>query len=395
MESVHVATLQHIQHVLETYHAYKLEVLLVLTFAIGAVFRVSQKKAAANSSKPSFYSSSDDYVTPTIKPADSKFVWNETPALKSYPFKDAEYKLTMGIKRLDPQDWLLIEPTYLDHIEEKIRITTNSHTEYGDFDLRSSTLFVTPECAPAIREFYDIVVQYMCDKYPKYFQVKGSRVFNSITGQYLPRAASEKVEPIEYLDYLVKNIEEDVIFMLKPQDNPESEYYFKGGIFAFAAGFDPKDKFNTPMTSIHQPIPGYESKLKTSMNRFFNRITPGQFVTRSNFSLQTHNLFFVHDRNKGHNRPEDEVVEPKKEEELDFDKQVHYRSERQVLTRLPKTGAVVFTIRTYLLPLSEVKKDGKEVCARLSGAVEKFPEDIRTYKNAREWGDAVISYLRR
>ena len=64
-------------------------------------------------------------------------------------------------------------------------------------------------------------------------------------------------------------------------------------MFAFAAGFNPIDRFNTPLSFIHHPIPGYESKLKISMNRFFNRLSPGQFVTRLNFSIQTHNKFML------------------------------------------------------------------------------------------------------
>lgn len=63
-------------------------------------------------------------------------------------------------------------------------------------------------------------------------------------------------------------------------------------------------------------------------------------------------------------------------ESLDFDTQVHYRSERQVLTRLPKSKAIVFTIRTYLLPLAKVKSDGMEVRQRLIGAIKGLPEDI-------------------
>lgn len=128
------------------------------------------------------------------------------------------------------------------------------------------------------------------------------------------------------------------------------------------------------------------------MNRFFNRLLPGQFVTRLNYSMQTHNKFYVDDANKGHNLPEGFVQEPLKYEDLDFENQVHYRSERQVLTKLPKSGAMVFTIRTYLLPLAEVKKK-VEVCDRLIGAINGFPKDISQYKRADEWGPAVIQYL--
>lgn len=342
--------------------------------------------------KPAFYDKT--YVAPKIMPVEAGYQWNKVPFLKSYPFKDAEYKLTMGIKRLDPNDWLLVEPTYMLKITEKTKLVTNNHPEYDpEFDLASRTIFVTPECEPAIREFYDMVVDFLCKRYPMHFSIEGDQMYNNITKEYVPLRANDITDARDYLLYLTRTIEEDVIFMIKDTQHqePEDEYYFKGGIFAFAAGFDPLDKFNQPLTSIHKPIPGYEEKLKTSMNRFFNRINPGQFVNRNNFSVQTHTKLFVHNDNKGYHLTE---VVPMKLEDLDFDNQVHYRSERQVLTRLPKSGAVIFTLKTYLVPLSQVKNEGPEVSGRLAGALEKFPEDIKRYKNAVTWGEAVCSYLR-
>lgn len=371
--------------------------LSILCLVIGITSR-HRKPSSNTKTKSGFYSNTEEYKPPVITPVDPDFEWDQIEPTKSFPFKDAEYKLTMGVRRLDPNEWLLLEPSYLDHIQEKIKISTGTHPKYDkDFDLRKSTIFSTPECEPAIRELYDTVVQFMLDRYPKYFKLEGDLVHNLITDEKLPYKAVNSEDVEQYLLTLCRNVEEDFIILLKDpkHQKEEDEYYFKGGIFTFAAGFDPKDKFNRPMTTIHQPIPGYEEKLKVSMNRFFNRLPVGQFVTRNNFSVQTHDLWFVYDRNKGYNRPKDFVVIPKEEEELDFEKEVFYRSERQVLTRLPKSGAVVFSIRTYLIPMSEMRKEGQEVTNRLAGAIEKLPDDIRQYKNAIEWGKAVSGYLRK
>lgn len=341
----------------------------------------------------------ESYVKPIIEPMPSDFKWDEVAPLKSYPFKNGEYKLTMGIRKLDPQEWLLIEPTYLNRIENKSKIVSNTHPGYPpDKDLAKNTVFVTEEAVPAIREFYDIVVNYMRDKYPMYFKdAKNGKIFNSITGNYLPARADDLTNPRDLLIILANNIEEDFLILLKDpareDENNGTEYFFKAGVFAFAAGFNPNDRFNMPLTFVHHPVPGYESKLKLSMNRFFNRMEPGQFVTRSNFSVQTHSKLYVDDQNKGHQLKEGEKQVALDPATLDFDKQVHYRSERQALTKLPKSNAVVFTIRTYLLPMSTIKKEDKEVRERLIGAIKGLPEDISLYKRAAEWGPAVIEYL--
>lgn len=333
-----------------------------------------------------------------VSPVSPNFNWEKDEPLRSYPFKDKEYKLTMGIRYIDPQEWLLVENTYLRWIEEKTKIVTNNNPKYPKGkDLNRSTMFDTPEADNAIREYYDIVVKYMCDKYPMYFEQHSSnQVHNKITDEYIPAFAGA-VNPRELMHYLVRTIEEDFIILLKDptkkDDKHGDEYYFKGGVFAFAAGFDPWNKFNKPLTSIHEPIPGYEEKMKLSMNKFFARIKPGEFVTRSNFSIQTHDKFYVDDSNKGYHLTPEQLKTPIPYESLDFEKQVHYRSERQVLTKLPRSGAIVFTIRTYLHPLSEFKDQPKETRQRLIGAINGFPPDIAIYKNSVQWGEAVKRYL--
>lgn len=335
---------------------------------------------------------------PVIRSVPSDFQWNVDPPLKPFPFKNGPYKLNMGIRNIDAQDWLLIEPTYLDRIASKSKLITNSHPDYPpDKDIAGNTVLLTEEASPAVRELYDVVINYMCDKYPMYFKRQGNgEVFNSITGKYLPERADKATDAREYLVELVHNIEEDFIILLKDPTREDekdgTEYFFKAGVFAFAAGFNPKDRFNKPLSFVHHPVPGYESKLKLSMNRFFSRLSPGQFVNRGNFSVQTHNKLYVDDNNKGYHLPEGETQESLDPATLDFENQVHYRSERQVLTKLPESQAIVFSIRTYLLPMSELKKD-EEVRTRFIGAIKGLPEDTAQYKRAGEWGPAVIHYL--
>ncbi|ODV78143.1 uncharacterized protein CANTADRAFT_55368 [Suhomyces tanzawaensis NRRL Y-17324] len=359
-------------------------------------------KVARGHEKPAkkrFYDKKE-YSPPKIQAVSSDFDWQSQEPLKSYPFKNAAYKLTMGIKSLDVQDWLLVENSYKKVTAVKSKIINNSHPAYpAEKDLRSNTLLHTDEAFPAIKEFYSVATSYMCDKYPMYFVREGDMIHNKINNIYVPSTCSNDVKDApKYLEYLTQIIEEDFIILLKdPSKEDEkdgTEYFFKAGVFAFAAGFNPRDRFNAPLSFVHHPIPGYEEKLKLSMNRFFNRIVPGQFVTRSNFSVQTHDKYYVDDSNKGHNLPKDHVQVALDYDSLDFDNQVHYRSERQVLTKLPESGAVVFTIRTYLHPMSRIKSEGPEVCERLVGAIEGFPPDIVTYKRAGEWGPPLIKYLR-
>lgn len=333
----------------------------------------------------------------SVNPVSPDFKWDQEQPLKSYPFKDKEYKLNMGIRNIDVSEWLLLENTYLKRLEEKTKIITNNHPAYDAHkDLEKSTVLYSPEAEASVREFYDVTVTYMCEKYPMYFKKADGQIKNEITGEFIPERSADIQNPRELLKYLARTIEEDFIILLKDptrKDQPfGDEYFFKAGIFAFAAGFDPLEKFDQPLTMIHGPIPGYESKLKLSMNRFFDRLKPGDFVSRSNFSIQTHSKLYVDDENKGYHLSKEELEKPIPFEDLDFEKQVHYRSERQVLIKLPKTQATIFTIRTYLHPMSEFSEN-MEPAARLRGMLEKFPDEMARYKNITQPRPAVMRYI--
>lgn len=56
---------------------------------------------------------------------------------------------------------------------------------------------------------------------------------------------------------------------------------------------------------------------------------------------------------------------------------IRFRTERQSLRRLPRTGAIVFTIRTYLFPIEELAKE-PGVPGRMASAIRSWPEDVMT-----------------
>jgi hypothetical protein len=71
-----------------------------------------------------------------------------------------------------------------------------------------------------------------------------------------------------------------------------------------------------------------------------------------------------------------------------------FRSERQTLRRLPKTGAVCFTIRTYFHPIVDIAKEDY-VPGRLASAIRSWGEDVSRYKGKERYGDVLLEYLDR
>lgn len=72
-------------------------------------------------------------------------------------------------------------------------------------------------------------------------------------------------------------------------------------------------------------------------------------------------------------------------------REVYLRSERQTLRRLPRTGAVVFTIRVYQTPVVDVARE-PGVPGRLASAARGWSEDVAQYKGIERYKD-VLPYL--
>jgi len=70
----------------------------------------------------------------------------------------------------------------------------------------------------------------------------------------------------------------------------------------------------------------------------------------------------------------------------------HFRSERQTLRRLPKSGGIVFTIRTYFHPIKEIGEE-PGVPGRLASAVRSWGDDVVRYKGRERYGEVLLEWL--
>ncbi|ODV97835.1 hypothetical protein PACTADRAFT_20862, partial [Pachysolen tannophilus NRRL Y-2460] len=323
------------------------------------------------------------YEAPNITAVDPDFDWEQEEEVKYRPMKNGTYKMTMAIRRLEAEDHFIIDKKYL--IKTNVRATLLEEN-------RDQVVFCEAVCHPAIREWYDYVVDFLVKRYPMIFHEKSEGVvYNQIREESFPKKSNSVDDVIDLLSILGRNIEDDFVILLK--NEKDEEYILRGGNFLFPAGFNPKKLLGSPLTSIHLPVPQYTEKLQLAMNKFFNRINSSQYVVRNNWSIQTHDK--IHDLGLNHGKPGQDIskIEKLKPEFLDFNK-VFLRSERQVLTRLPKTKAVVMSIKTYFTPLIKLREE-ENMSEVLCNAIDGLPDDLAIYKNKIKWGEAVKAYMKR
>ena len=67
-----------------------------------------------------------------------------------------------------------------------------------------------------------------------------------------------------------------------------------------------------------------------------------------------------------------------------------------MLHRLPQSKAIVFSFKTYLYPLSDIKEEGlgPELAQAIDGLAEGSVPAMYRYKRGVVWGDEVKAYLR-
>jgi alpha-1,2-mannosyltransferase len=130
-------------------------------------------------------------------------------------------------------------------------------------------------------------------------------------------------------------------------------------------------------------VPQYKEKLHGSLKRFFQKIKPNAPVERNNYFIQT-DSHLPWSSNIG---PEDSFGigwdNAREDPEVD---EIHFRTERQTLRRLPRSGGVLFTIRTYMLPVREMCQE-KWVPGRFASAIRSWGDDVARYKGLRAYKD--------
>ena len=106
-----------------------------------------------------------------------------------------------------------------------------------------------------------------------------------------------------------------------------------------------EDKLGKELLDIHDPVAGLREGIGERMRHFFRELAPGRIYLRGNW--------FVHASGEPFGTPEQlaprrHAPSPRAVERL------FLRCERQTLRRLPRTGAILFTIRVFLNPLADL-----------------------------------------
>ncbi|RVT84018.1 DUF3445 domain-containing protein [Rhodobacteraceae bacterium CCMM004] len=115
-----------------------------------------------------------------------------------------------------------------------------------------------------------------------------------------------------------------------------AQHVLIAAVLCFPASWTLSEKIGRPLSAIHGPVASYDADVARRVQRLFDGVRVGRPLVR-------HNRLAYAD--PALHQPRSEKAP--KEEPLDAR---YVRSERQVVRRLPETGAVVFSIHTTVIP---------------------------------------------
>lgn len=270
------------------------------------------------------------------------------------PVKGQPFVVSMGLRSMDLDKWIEIDENFDTEIAEKRHLLKNK---------RDQVFAVLPAGTNGSRELLAKLVEYLAIQFADRF----------------PEAAEidESLHPLESASLLVQ---EDLAIM-SPEDG---QWLLTAASICFPSRWDLASKIGADMHGIHEPVPHYEERIGSATDAVFNKMTPDRPVWRLNWTvLDSPDLFqpAVTGR-KARTRPQ---LSPE-----EFGEAMYFRTERQTLWKLPVSGDIVFTIRTYRDSLNSLDRRYPEFREHLGQTLVTTSEETRQYKGwAPMWEDLL------
>lgn len=251
-------------------------------------------------------------------------------------------RMHVGARRLDLANWIEINEDYASDIAKKQELLKNSHDR----------VFVSlPIADKASQEVLDLLCEHLPATYPERWP----------TGVLV----DESLHPLEAASLLVQ---EDLVVM----SQIGTDWVLTAASLCFPSRWDIRDKIGKNLSGIHGPVPQYEQTIAVATQNIHDKLTVDRPVWRVNWTVldsgELHQPIAVKDSN---------AVTVTRE---NIEQTLYFRRERQTLRKLPKSGDILFTIRTYSDVFADVVARYPEFQRNLGTTLEGVSSQMANYK---------------
>ncbi|KAJ0425928.1 hypothetical protein BJY00DRAFT_324399 [Aspergillus carlsbadensis] len=220
------------------------------------------------------------------------------------------YHQTMSLSKMQPDYWIELEKNYFDSLKQRKALLEQHGSTIMNYALGSEL---------ACRELMEMVLQFVCIRYPHYFALEES---NTVFVNRLLDTRTD-ITSTHPLHVLFDNIPEDFPIMMR--DEKDGNYCLRAGYICSSIGWTFGTHFNRPLRAIH-----------TERGAWFIEDWKPLLISPEEYAL-----------NAG-TRYQGETVPIE---------QCYLRVDWQTLRRLPLSGAVVFNFKAVFSPVVELREE--------------------------------------
>jgi dimethylamine monooxygenase subunit A len=271
------------------------------------------------------------------------------------PYDGSAKPFTIGLKPLDPWEWIEVDHNLKTYLTEKQRFFSEQ---------RDNVLAALPGTEAAQLEILEMLVDYLPQRFPETYCLNGT-VMEIASGAFRMDLNNPSLATAGLL------VQEDLVIMGR---SPEG-WRLMAASLCFPSAWKLSEKIGRLMHEVHGPVPGFNKDTRNAglIERMFDNLRVEQPVIRWNWTLFGEDtLHMPKPENSMHRRFGDGPVA----------ENVFMRLERQTLRKLSKSGEILFTIRTHIDPMDvlEHHADGPRLAAAIAEQVKVLTPDELAYK---------------
>lgn len=245
---------------------------------------------------------------------------------------------------------------------------------------------VLPHMMPAQWDTLELIMQSLAADYPEHFSLSrdGSnwhwvnRPLNIDQAFVFGDASTLPCEPFEYI---TRQAQGD--FTL--QDQRDNNLYVDGGMVTCQADWSLEFDIGMSFHEWHGPVPlAHDIGVFDRALQYLLRLQYGHPVRRLNWTMTINPRMDTSPENYPDWGPDRTTV--------NVARKVHLRVELQTLFRLPRSNAILFGIRCYLISLQDIERVEKWR-KRLHRVLRTLPPKLAEYKGLTRYQDLILSRL--
>lgn len=328
----------------------------------------------------------------TLKPVETfrdDFSFSNSPeAIRRFPFpfdRD-EYMYSVNIEHAVPgepgsvyEHMFDVDEHYLSEMAERAKVLEEDPR-------RCMTM---PHMQQAAWDFLELVMTHLSNDYPDMFSLSrdGDRWHwknNPLGIEDTFTFGDASTLPYDPLEYITRQMQGDFCLL----DQRDGDLFMDAGCVTGPADWSMAFDAGMGFKEWHAPVPlAHELGVFERALKFLLNLQVGHPVRRLNWTMTVNPRLDTSPETFHRWGYENGIVTPDNVAQV-----LNLRVELQLLARLPRSNAIMFSIRTYLISLEELVTNRDWAC-RLHRVLRDLPQELSDYKGLSDYRQTAVDWL--